>query len=78
MMSQRERFSFYAQALISVIVLLFCLFNLTFHNKKRQSNDALYSGILNLIIGFWLPSPASGRQNQVDISSQETNVFPKS
>lgn len=76
-MTERERYSFIAQSLISGSILLFCFFNLSFHEKKRNINEALYAGFISLIIGYWLPSPTAGKQNQVDISSRETNVFPK-
>jgi hypothetical protein len=46
---------FFSQLSISILVILFCCFQLIrLENCEAQS---LYSGILTLILGVWCPSP---------------------
>ena len=46
---------FASQLLISVTVLVFCMFQL--YRSKSCEHDALYSSVLTLVLGCWLPSP---------------------
>lgn len=74
-MTQKERYTFYMQAAISSTLVLFCMFNLTFHQKGSRGNEALYASLLSGVFGFWLPSPASAsKANNIAIESEETNI----
>ena len=46
---------FASQLLISVTVLVFCMGQL--YRSRSCEHDALYSSVLTLVLGCWLPSP---------------------
>ena len=48
---------FTSQLGISVTVVLFCMFQLYYSTSCER--DSLYSGLLSLILGCWLPSPVN-------------------
>ena len=46
---------YFSQLAISIITIAFCIVQLTL--SKSCERDSLYSGILTLVIGVYLPSP---------------------
>jgi hypothetical protein len=53
--ADKRAITFFAQFFISVIVLLFCMTQLIRH--KECEAQSLYSGIMTLVVGTWLPQP---------------------
>lgn len=47
---------FFSQLFISLIVVIFCIYMLVM--SKTCEADSLYSGILSLILGSYLPTPS--------------------
>lgn len=46
---------FFTQAIISGMVLMFCIFQLIFNSSCET--DPVYVGLLSSTLGFWLPQP---------------------
>lgn len=46
---------FFSQLFISITVIIFCIYQLL--NSSSCETDTLYSGILTLILGVYLPQP---------------------
>lgn len=53
---QIEVAQFCVQSVFSGLLLLVCLWSLSAPIKGRRNNDAVWSGLLGSVIGFWLPS----------------------
>ena len=51
----RRAAMFFSQLFISLLVMVFCLYQLL--TKSSCETDALYSGLLTLILGVYLPQP---------------------
>lgn len=51
---------FFSQLFISVVVICFCIYQLV--NSKSCERDSLYSGILTMVIGIFIPSPRIGKR----------------
>lgn len=47
---------FFSQLLITLSVVILCIYQLIKHHDNCDSNQ-LYSGILSMVIGIYLPSP---------------------
>ena len=47
--------SFFSQLTVSLIVLIFCIYQRTCQGSCEA--QALYSGMLTLVLGTWLPQP---------------------
>ena len=78
-MNKLPLYQFWVQVGLTGTLALFCMFNLSFQGKGNRSNEALYSSILSLLVGYWLPSPANNKQgNNVAIDSEQTNVMTNS
>lgn len=73
-LTQMPLYRFFVQVSITFMILIFCGIGLT-SNTRQQT---LYSNLVFLIIGYWLPSPGSGSKKEGDsvaIDSAETNVY---
>jgi hypothetical protein len=51
---------FFSQLFISVIIICFCIYQLV-HSQSCE-RDSLYSGILTMVIGIYIPAPRIGKR----------------
>ena len=54
--------AFFAQLFVSLLVLTFCMYQLVFQSSCEA--QALYSGVMTLVIGTWLPQPQIASNNK--------------
>ena len=57
--ADKRAISFFSQLSISILVIVFCLYQLI-HLTTCDDRQA-YIGLLTLILGVWLPAPAMRR-----------------
>ena len=57
--SDKRAISFFSQLSISVLVIVFCLYQLI--HLTTCNDQQAYIGLLTLILGVWLPAPAMRR-----------------
>ena len=57
----RQATIFFSQLSIALITISFCVYQLSISDSCER--DSLYSGILSLVLGVYLPSPRMGQTN---------------
>ena len=57
--ADKRAISFFSQLSISILVIVFCLYQLIHLDTCQDQTQ--YIGLLTLILGVWLPAPAMRR-----------------
>ena len=58
--TDKRLLQFYSQLTFSLTTIAFCIAKLAL--SESCEHDSLYSGLLMMVVGTWLPSPSMGRR----------------
>ena len=58
--TDKRLLQFYSQLTFSLTTIAFCITKLAL--SESCEHDSLYSGLLMMVVGTWLPSPSMGRR----------------
>lgn len=69
-------YNFFMQALLSLLVFLFCMSTYFLNERRSRGVDPFIAGLLASTVAYWLPSPGSQFKKSVNVDSEQTNIFP--